>query len=529
MAQMPDIKPQVNREPEDEKKKGGGLLGRLFGGGSGGGALGGGAGAGGFGGAAAGGGLLATKAGMLALILVGTTVAGGIGMAGYKMFGPGSEDGAGADNLQLFAPKPKQDASANGQAAPADGSSESLNALAKANRTPAAPAAAAAEAPKDAGAAGAAADDKAAKDAAAAKGDAPLNAMGNAGSGASKLLKNSANFKGFSSGFGGSGGGSGASASVAKTGGPATEASAARNGATSGLKGKGAASNASSRAVAGRRANKALGQAFAARNDGRGAQSSYAAGRTFDGSAANNGGAIGPDAGAPGMDGPGDAAGQQPKSLPNTAANSNDYKAPPTPTPTDAAPWQNSINTARAILGVATLLLLVASMVSKVKPYGPMISKIIGFVVAGLGALVIALGAHIATGQYGQKLQGGVLAAAGAGLVLAGMMAGMADNTNGKGATDGVNNSFSGTGDATAGTDAGGTSAFDAKEGTGIMGMNPFVALGGGVGLIGLAGSMMVPLQKYPSQTFQNGNPPDDHWFGYQELPSETALKKMVA
>ncbi|MBI3566162.1 MAG: hypothetical protein HY079_13265 [Elusimicrobia bacterium] len=77
MAQMPEIKPEVNKEPERDKKRGG-FLARLFGGGAGGGTV----GAGGIGAGAGGGGLLATKTGMLAMLLVGTTVAGGIGMAG---------------------------------------------------------------------------------------------------------------------------------------------------------------------------------------------------------------------------------------------------------------------------------------------------------------------------------------------------------------------------------------------------------------------------------------------------------------
>jgi hypothetical protein len=39
----------------------------------------------------------------------------------------------------------------------------------------------------------------------------------------------------------------------------------------------------------------------------------------------------------------------------------------------------------------------------------------------------------------------------------------------------------------------------------------------------------MKPPQKHPSSDFQNGKPPDANWFGYRQLPSETALKKMVA
>src|ERR1700733_10510330 len=107
MSRMPKISPVVNKEKKRDKKKSAGLLARLFGGGgesAGIGGLGGaGAGAGeglaGLGGAGAeggigavfGGGILATKAGLMALILVGTTVAGGIGVVGYNLFGPGAD------------------------------------------------------------------------------------------------------------------------------------------------------------------------------------------------------------------------------------------------------------------------------------------------------------------------------------------------------------------------------------------------------------------------------------------------------
>ena len=114
--QMPQIKAEVNKV-DDGKKKATGLAGLFGGGGSG--------AAGGLGGLGAGsvggGGLLATKAGMLALVLMGSAVAGGIGLAGYKMFGPGDADKAGG-NLTLFAAKPAQTADANGVEKPGDGS-----------------------------------------------------------------------------------------------------------------------------------------------------------------------------------------------------------------------------------------------------------------------------------------------------------------------------------------------------------------------------------------------------------------------
>src|SRR5438270_13766354 len=94
--EAPEIKAEVNKEEPKDRGFFGNLLAKLGGGGAtadaglGAGGLGaGGAGVGGLGaGAGLGGGLLATKAGLIGLILVGTTVAGGIGVIGYKAFGP---------------------------------------------------------------------------------------------------------------------------------------------------------------------------------------------------------------------------------------------------------------------------------------------------------------------------------------------------------------------------------------------------------------------------------------------------------
>ena len=106
---MPEIKAEVNKV-DDGKKKAAGFLSTLFGAGGSGAA----GGLGGMGAGAAGaGGLLATKAGMLALIVMGSAVAGGIGLAGYKAFGSGDADKAGG-SFSLFASKPQQAADPNG-------------------------------------------------------------------------------------------------------------------------------------------------------------------------------------------------------------------------------------------------------------------------------------------------------------------------------------------------------------------------------------------------------------------------------
>jgi hypothetical protein len=521
MAQMPDIQPEINKEPQKEKKRGG-FLARLFGGGTGGGTV----GAGAFGGAGAGGGaigsgLLATKAGLIALILVATTVAGGIGLVGYRLFGPGSDQNNG-DGLQLFAAKPKDasTSSDSSNAAPKDGNSASLQYLSQANTTPKEAELKPTEAPKDETAASAAA----AKDAAAAGGaNGAINAAGSAGNGVNKgMLKTNAKFGALSNAMGGGGGGSVVSGGPGKTSGTGIGDSLAngKNGSLGAMKKGTSVAGGGSRAVASRKGvNSGMRQALGALADNRGATTSYGAGRTYDGSAAQNAGPTGPGGGEIGMGGPGTSAGAQPTSTPNTATDAKEFKAPPTPTSVDAAPWQNAINTVRGIIAAASILLMIAGLISKVKPWGPAVAKIIGFVVAGLGAMVVALGAQIAGGQYGQKLQGGVLAAAGLGLIVAGLAAGLSDTTNGKGKVvpDGDPNGA-------------GISAFDASSDANpsfMSSVSPFILIGGGLTLVGLAGSMMAPIQKYPSSQFQDGNPPDLHFFGYVP-PSESAVKTMI-
>ena len=137
--QKPEIRPELNKT---ERKKGGffaSLLAKLgFGGGSGAGGLG---GIGGAGGGGAGGlfstGLLASKTGMIVAALIGTTVAGGVGMLGYKaLSGDSSFSSAGQHDefSSLFAPKPKADAkAADAGAKPANGNSDSLSMMAQAN------------------------------------------------------------------------------------------------------------------------------------------------------------------------------------------------------------------------------------------------------------------------------------------------------------------------------------------------------------------------------------------------------------
>jgi len=130
---FPKINPEVNRE----EKKRSGLAGFLYrlgigsqaGEGVGGvGGMGGLGGAGSWGGLLGSGGLLATKAGLIGLILVATTVAGSLGVVAYKLFGPTAADRGDASFSRLFAPKPQNAAGAagNGASASANGASKSL-------------------------------------------------------------------------------------------------------------------------------------------------------------------------------------------------------------------------------------------------------------------------------------------------------------------------------------------------------------------------------------------------------------------
>ncbi len=500
MAQMPDIQPEINKEPEREKKRGG-FFARFFGGGSGGTV-----GAGSFGGigaGGAGGGLLATKAGLIALILAGTTVAGGIGLVGYRLFGPG-QDQSNGEGLQLFASKPKggsSDASAS-SAAPKDGNSASLDYLAKANTAPKEPEAKPEEAPKDKAAADAALDAKAA---AAGGAHGAINAAGAAGDGVNRnMLKTGSNFGSLSKNFGG--GGSAVTSAVPSAAGAGSSDANAAKGSLSAMKKGTSVPGGASRAVASRRgSNSGMRQALGVLGDNRGAATSYGAGRTYDGTAAQNTGNIGPTGGAIGASGTGaGTSGTQATSSPNTATQAKEFKAPPTPTSTDSAPWQKAIDTARTLIGIAAALLLVGKLLAKTQ-YGRTYAMIIAALVGALGAMVIALGAQVAGGQYGQKAQGAILAAAGAGLVIAAAATVFGGSSNSN--SSGLNMSGADSSGASGASGASSASDFTA-------GVNTWVLIGGGLAVARLAGSMMMPLQKYPSSQFENGNPPDTHFFG---------------
>lgn len=506
MSQMPNIKPEVNVTKEREEKKGAGLLGflsRLTGGGAGG-ATG---GIGGLGGAAASGGLLATKAGLIGLILAGTTVAGGLGLVGWTAFGPGQGDRADNPSLQLFASKPKEASNPFGAVAPVakDGSSSSLNYLAQAN------------APKSEGGGEAAPAEATAASAATGNDDASASSNATPHLGESVAtngpapkagLKDVKKLGELSKGFGGGSGSAGsASAAALKGAGAGANAALSNAGSKGSLGGgfgqRGSAAQSIGRGVARARAGSATRQAMNALSQNRSAYSSQAGGRTYDGSAAAGGGAAGLDAGMPGAGTGLGNGGSQPTSTPNSAAQKNEFEAPPTPEGKNVTPYQKALNMAQMMLGAAAALLMVAYFFSKSKDAdltqtARTTVMILAALAAALSTAAIIIGAMISGGKYGQPLQGGLIALAGGlmGATAAMMMFGQ-----------GAEGQTSGKGDDKAfvlfGSD-----------------MTMFMMIAGGAGALALAGSMLSKPRQFPASEFEGKKVPD-LGYHYEVRPDE--------
>jgi hypothetical protein len=510
---LPEIKPQVNQETKEDRKKGG-FFARLFGAGA---AGEGGAGLGGvvdIGGAAASGGLLATKAGLIALILGGSTVAAAVGLLGYHFLGPGQDDGTDA-GLSVFAAKPKGAAAdaAAGANAGKDGNSDSLSMLAKANGDVNSPGegSAAGGAPKDATAA-----DAASASASAAGTGGPNTAMSDSAGGAGhKLMNNTAKFGALGASFGSGGAAAGGSSASA----PKIDPTAASKGALTAMApGRGAAASAASARSAAGHSNGAIGQAFGALGDQRGgmAGSSYQAGRTYDGSTTGGVSSIGPQAGLPSVGSAGTSGTQASQtSTPNPAnTKNNSITAPPTPSSANVTPWQGDIQAAEALVALALILMLMKSKLMKMLalPTTGFAMHAISIIMGMIGLAVIALGARIAGGSYGQVLQGHMLAAAGVGIMIAAVGSFMGD------AADAASQSTTGGTTATSTTTGG---AATANSYGGI-----FVLVGGGMALLSTAAAALQPPTSYPSSDFPNGVP-GKGWFSMGHMPSQDALKHL--
>jgi hypothetical protein len=528
-SDLPNINPEINRE---ERKRGGlaALLLRLGIGSEAGGGAGG--GFGGLLGAGAGGGLLATKAGIIGLVLVGSTVAGSLGVVAYKVFGPTSSDRDDASFSQLFAPKPKDAAGASGQGSSnsasgsANGASQSLQYLVDANSK-----------------GGASSQDQSAQSAAAAPASAaasaapPLKNDNISGSTAAKLKtdhKIGELSKGAASGSGGTasapGGSNNASLLANAKGGSLAGMGGSRGAALSSI------SAARSRALGGG----AVGQAAAAHGNQIGAASSFAAGRTYDGSSA------GPSQEGPGMSSgrgaPGSAADAAPPVNPG-GGQQNSFGDVPTATGANVTPWQAAINTAMlAVMGAAALLYF-AMKIAKMKMASAAMTKtiicILAGIAAGLGAFVISLGARIGGGAYGQQAQGGLLALAGgclmatAAAAIYGAVTAKPDGPPVK-SGDPINpkDPSAGSYDDSSALKKNATADQDALANA--MGKNTQLLMicCGGAALAATVGAYLLPKNSYSPGLFQNGRPPD--WDnGYHpaqssNMPSEKILDRYL-
>jgi hypothetical protein len=392
---------QVAKDERKEKKRGG-IFGWLRGlGKSGGGASGmSGAGFGGLGGGLAdagfAGGLLATKAGLIGLIMIGSTLAGGLGVLGYRFFGPGA-DGGSRGGFQLFEPKPPS--ASNDAGAPRDGNSQSLSLFAAGNAAP--PLKEPAKADVSATAAAASAD----KSAVGAGHAINANVGGNKAVG----LKSDRKFGDLSK-LGGAGAAGGTSATM----GSALNHAHAAPGTSKGLAKPSASSvgRGIGRRLGGSNSLQQLGQV---RRDQRAAPSSSSAGATYDG--ARPAGITGADAAAPAQAGTSDGAGSRPNPT-NGSDSGNRFPPAPAAEHTNVTPWQGAINTAMMCIVGAAALLFAASKVKKAPGYGTALAAVLCGIAAMLALMAIALGSMMAGGKYGQKFQGNMFVLSG-GLMLA--------------------------------------------------------------------------------------------------------------
>ena len=497
----PKINPEVNRE--EKKKSGLAALLLRFGIGSEAGT--GAAGTGALGNlisAGVSGGILATKAGIIGLVLVGTTVAGSLGVVAYKLFGPQASDRTDAFSAQsLFSTKPPAaPGSAADGSASADGVSRSLQFLANANTK------ASGQGSEDASASSP--TDASASASASASTPPPLKNDNALGSTVAKL-KSDKQFggltKGAASGSAGSislpGGGSASNASLL------AGANRGNLGGLSGARaGSGGLGNLRSRSLGGG----AFKQLGAVRKDNIAAKTSQAGGRTYDGNAATPSQASAAETASVG---PEDTAPDKTPSVnPTGSGNSQFPEEVPSVEGVNVTPWQAAINTASLALMGAAMLLMLASKVAKMKGVtvgmAQGIITLLCVIAAALGAWVIKLGAQIGGGEYGQSLQGGLLTLAG-GMVIAS-------------AAILAIGAFS----AVPGKD-------EALDSAAMGNYNLMMMVCGGVGLAALAWAYLAPKQKYDSGLFKDGRPPDyDHEYEAAQVvtpPSQGILDQYLA
>ncbi|MFH1724295.1 MAG: hypothetical protein ABII00_06700, partial [Elusimicrobiota bacterium] len=390
---------------------------------AGGGAGGAAAGAAGMGGAGLVGGLLATKAGVVALVVAGSSMAAGIGMlatmsADRRASGPES----GLAFLPKRAARPVSDSagSAGAGAVSRDGVSTSLDYFNKANKgdvpqpdegrdaveesdSPAATDSGV-EAPDHRSAPASSSSRKRA----AAKKPKMVKSKGFAGQSSGSSLR-MASQSGLSGGIGGG-----------------FQETYQRPGPTSAMNNT-RSKMASRRSRSSPLRNKSLASAQLRAHSGRlkrnlasGNVSSQASGAVMDG-----GGGIGQIGAAPaGIEGGGtgvDGGGVQSDAVnPNTMQNTRVTEAPPPPDPNKDAenktPYQNLMYAAMGMIALAGIALMAASMLSKKAKTNPALlpwAKILAGVAMAAAVAAAAIGVMLMT-KYGQKMQGIMFSAIGA-------------------------------------------------------------------------------------------------------------------
>lgn len=419
---QPEIRPDTLKGRSEKERHGGAFLASLLSK-LGLGELGGGAAAGSGVWGAAGqagilGGILATKAGVVALVLAGGTVAAGIGIigSGHGVFAPASGDPA--ESGGLFFLRRSGPAPAEQPKASPDGASASLGHFVSAN---AGSGVSLGDAPADGsgvpgqpgGGSGALPDNA----------NAPAN-LGSPGGGQRLTLSKAL------SGAGSPISGGGFSPAAPSPGGAAAKIApgSGKGAGTSGLsKGKGTTFGVTGKQAVGAGRAGALGQLMGVKGDAARtlrsqSPSSQSAGLTYDGGkgASPIGGAAGGiGGGGMGTGGAGVGAGAG-KVNPMAPAR----ELPPPPKPAEGkneTPYQWAMYAAMAAMGVALIAFMVMSFAKKkhnesvdpqTKATALMVAKIAGGIAAAAAAVATAMGVIIMT-AYGQMAQGGMWTAIG--------------------------------------------------------------------------------------------------------------------
>ena len=408
----PQIVPETNREEKEERKGAGffaSLLNKLGLGGGAEGSAGIGAASSGAGGAGIASGLFATKAGIVALIVAGTTMAAGIGVVGRSVLS--NRSGPSGNAWSLF-PEKSGGAAAQQAGAPAGGASSSLDYLqqaAKADPTlQSNEQVASAEAPAAAGSASPEGSRVQAPD----NSNAPANvSSARVSAPAGKLQK--------TPGFAGQGGGSsgGSMSSQAPAVGGLTSGQGRTGGLTAMNRSVSGVSAGNRRALVGSGGMRASDQAISARNVGQGVARSYApsmqrAGTTFDGGA----GLQSAPAGAPqAATGGGLETGPANRYAPSTVVDQKQVPQPkPADPPKDSNPYQWAMWTAIGALAVGLIALaILGGLKAKATALQLAIKVDIGLGAAGAAKLATDIAAYNALIGTG-KMLAGLATAAGA-------------------------------------------------------------------------------------------------------------------